>query len=84
MPSNPVFRMNADGSLAVEASANADVPIAKRRTRLLTCDVWEHAYYVDYTTTVKIVAAFWHLANWDFVATNLMAVDAVAAVAIRS
>ena len=68
--------MNADGSLAIEASTNADTPIGTGRTPLLTCDVWEHAYYLDYRNERgKYLEAFWSLVNWDFVATNLSAVE---------
>lgn len=71
---------NADGSLAVEASSNADTPLGTGRTPLVTCDVWEHAYYVDYRNERdKYVEAFWSLVNWDFVAANLTAADGAAA-----
>jgi len=41
------------------------------RKTLLTCDVWEHAYYIDYRNArAKYVESFWNLANWDFVAKN--------------
>ena len=63
---------NTDGSLAVEATANADNPLKKEQKALLTCDVWEHAYYIDYRNArAKYVEEFWSLVNWDFVAANL-------------
>ena len=77
--------MNPDGALAVEATMNADAPIGMGKTPLLACDVWEHAYYLDYRNDRgKYLEAFWNLVNWEFVATNIMVVDAVAAVAIAS
>ena len=63
---------NADGSLAIEATGNAGNPMQQGKTPLLTCDVWEHAYYIDYRNArPKYVEAFWNLVNWDFVAKNL-------------
>ena len=63
---------NPEGSLAVEKTANADTPVMNNKPALLTCDVWEHAYYIDYRNArPKYVEAFWNLVNWDFVATNL-------------
>ncbi len=63
---------NADGSLAVEAISNAGNPLKEEKTALLTCDVWEHAYYIDYRNArAKYVEAFWNLVNWNFVANNL-------------
>ena len=76
--------MDFDGSLSVEASTNADTPAGTGRTPLLTCDLWEHAYYIDYRNNRgKYVEAFWNLVNWDFVATNLATAE-TAAVPIAS
>ncbi len=63
-----------DGSIGIESTSNADTPMTKGQKALLTCDVWEHAYYVDYRNTrPKYVEEFWKLVNWDFVAANFKA-----------
>lgn len=62
----------ADGSLAIEKTANADTPLTKGVTALLTCDVWEHAYYIDYRNArPKYVEAFWNLVNWENAAKKI-------------
>jgi len=62
---------NDDGSLILESTSNADTPVKSGKTPLLTCDVWEHAYYVDYRNARPgYVGAFWNLVNWEFVANN--------------
>ena len=62
---------NKDGSLALVSTSNAQTPMTSGQKALLTCDVWEHAYYVDYRNArPKYVESFWALVNWDFVAKN--------------
>jgi Fe-Mn family superoxide dismutase len=60
------------GALKITKTPNADLPMAHGQTALLTVDVWEHAYYVDYQNRrPDFVQAFLdHLVNWDFVAEN--------------
>ncbi len=63
---------NADGSLAIVNTSNAGCPLTEGQTPLLTVDLWEHAYYIDYRNLrPDYMNAFWALANWDFVASNL-------------
>jgi superoxide dismutase, Fe-Mn family len=62
----------ADGSLAIYSTPNAENPLTRGETPLLTCDVWEHAYYIDYRNArPNYVQAFWNVVNWDFVSSNL-------------
>lgn len=61
-----------DGGLAILSTANAATPITGEDRPLLTCDVWEHAYYIDYRNLRgKYLEAFWQLVNWDFVAAQM-------------
>lgn len=62
---------NADGALEIVNTSNAGCPLTAGQTPLLTCDVWEHAYYIDFRNArPKYLETFWKLVNWDFVAAN--------------
>ena len=63
---------NNDGKLTIESMGNAGTPLKDNRKALLTCDVWEHAYYIDYRNNrAAYVEAFWKLVNWATVEKNL-------------
>ena len=62
---------NSDGSLEIVNTSNAGTPMTNGQKALLTCDLWEHAYYIDYRNVrPDYLKAFWALANWEFVADN--------------
>lgn len=61
------------GQLKITQTGNADLPLKHGQTALLTIDVWEHAYYIDYRNARPkyVEAVVEHLLNWDFAAANL-------------
>ena len=62
----------ADGSIDIVNTSNAATPLTTTDKPLLTADVWEHAYYIDYRNArAKFLEAFWNVANWDFVNQNM-------------
>jgi Fe-Mn family superoxide dismutase len=57
-----------DDHLAIENTSNAAMPFQDGKKPILTCDVWEHAYYIDYRNNrAAYVEAFWKIINWKFV-----------------
>ena len=61
-----------NGKLSIVQEPNAGNPLRSGLKPLMTCDVWEHAYYVDYRNArPKYLESFWNLVNWDFVSENL-------------
>jgi superoxide dismutase, Fe-Mn family len=61
------------GALKIVTSSNADTPIREGHLPLLTCDVWEHAYYIDHRNDRgAYLKSFWQLVNWEFVTANLL------------
>jgi Fe-Mn family superoxide dismutase len=60
------------GTLELVSTSNAKNPLTEGQIPLLTCDVWEHAYYIDYRNArPDYVKAFWNVVNWDFVSGKL-------------
>ena len=62
---------DAHKQLSIISTSNAGTPLTTGLTALLTCDVWEHAYYIDYRNRrADYLTAFWSLVNWQFATDN--------------
>ena len=60
------------GALEIRSTSNAEPAFLNGDVPLLTCDVWEHAYYIDYRNDRgAYLKAFWNLVNWEFASKNL-------------
>jgi Fe-Mn family superoxide dismutase len=63
---------NPDGRLSIHNLKNADTPIMHDQMPILACDVWEHAYYLDYQNErARYLENFWRIVNWNFVEDNM-------------
>lgn len=60
--------LTKEGNLAIKSTSNAGNPMMSNEQALLTCDVWEHAYYIDYRNQRnRYLEAFWDIVSWDFI-----------------
>jgi len=63
--------VKSDRGLEIVKTSNAGNPITEGKTPLLVCDIWEHAYYIDYRNgRAKYLEAFWQIINWQFVSES--------------
>lgn len=63
-----------DGSLAIQVTRNAGTPLTGSSTPLLACNLWEHAYYLDYRNDrARWLDAWWQMVNWEFASSQLQA-----------
>lgn len=67
------LELDNNGKLFITQRSNADTPMIHHRTPLLTIDVWEHAYYIDYRNDrKKYIESLWQYIDWNFVASNIV------------
>jgi len=67
---------NKEGALELVSTSNAGTPLTDGKRALLTCDVWEHAYYIDYRNArPKYLEAFWKRVHWEFASQNYRPID---------
>ncbi len=67
--------VDSSGKLAIEKTSNADNPLREGRHPILVCDVWEHAFYIDYRNAKpEYLAKWWEIVNWEFVSDRFESV----------
>lgn len=68
-----IIQNSTTGKLEIETTSNAECPLKSGKRTILTCDLWEHAYYIDYRNLrTKYIDNWWNLVNWNFANSNLI------------
>ena len=64
---------NMDKSISIKTTSNADSPMIQGKRLILTCDLWEHSYYIDYRNDrLNYIKNWWNIVNWNFANQNLL------------